>query len=159
RNPWRISFDRSTGDLWIADVGQGDIEEIDVAYAADGGGLGANLGWSLVEGTQPFNGAGPPAEDYLAPVYEYTHDEGCSVTGGYVYRGAELPELTGVYLFGDYCTSTVWGLLTTASGGFAGRVDLGLQLPGGSLVSFGEDADGELYVLSLAGVVYRLEAG
>lgn len=159
RNPWRISFDRSTGDLWIADVGQNAVEEVNVAYAAAGGGRGANLGWSLVEGSAPFAGTGPPTEDYLGPIYEYTHAEGCSVTGGYVYRGSAIAALDGVYIFGDYCTSAVWGLLTTPEDGLIGRVDLGLQLAPTTLVSFGQGPDGELYVLSFDGAVYRLEPG
>ena len=158
RNPWRFSFDRLTGDLWVADVGQDRLEEVDVLYAADGGGNGANLGWPEVEGTAPFDGAGPPRENYVAPIHEYGRSDGCSVTGGYVYRGQAIPELFGQYVFGDYCTSRLWGLASSRSQGPLGRYDIGGgSLPGESLASFGEGPDGELYVLSFEGRLYRID--
>lgn len=156
RNPWRFSFDRLTGDLWIADVGQNRIEEIHMLPAADGWMPGANLGWPLFEGNERFSGDETPA-DLDFPVYTYTHDEGCSVTGGYVYRGSAMAALEGTYVFGDYCTGDLWGLVRGPDG-TAERIDLGVSVPRNTLVSFGEDADGELYALSAAGTVYRLAA-
>jgi glucose/arabinose dehydrogenase len=152
RNPWRFSFDRDTDDLWIADVGQGDWEEIDFAAAADGSGKGANFGWSNLEGTHSFNGRPPPA-GAVPPIYEYDHSGGrCSVTGGFVYRGDLVPSLVGTYLFGDYCQGELMGLRRT--GASIDVSDLGLQVPG--LSTFAEDPDGEIYVLSLTGSVQRL---
>ena len=156
RNPWRFSFDRLTGDLWIADVGQNRIEEIHVLPAAEGWLPGANLGWPLFEGHERFSGDETPA-DLDFPVYTYTHDEGCSVTGGYVYRGSAIAALEGTYVFGDYCTGSLWGLVRGPDG-TAERIDLGVSVRRNTLLSFGEDADGELYVLSAAGTVYRLAA-
>jgi len=154
RNPWRFSFDRRTGDLWIADVGQNRMEEIHVLPAAEGWLPGANLGWPLFEGNERFSGSETPA-DLVFPVYTYTHDDGCSVTGGYVYRGSAIAALEGTYVFGDYCTGDLWGLVRGPDG-TAERIDLGVSVPRNTLVSFGEDANGELYALSAAGTVYRL---
>lgn len=156
RNPWRFSFDRLTGDLWIADVGQNRIEEIHVLPAAEGWLPGANLGWPLFEGSERFSRGETPA-GLVFPVYAYTHDDGCSVTGGYVYRGSSIAALEGTYVFGDYCTGDVWGLVRGPDGA-AERIDLGVSVPRSTLVSFGEDADGEIYVLSAAGTVFRLTA-
>ena len=153
RNPWRFSFDPATGDLWVADVGQGAIEEIDRLPAVDGAGLGANLGWPLVEGTRPFDGSATP--DLVPPVFEYGHDQGrCSVTGGAVYRGGAIEALAGAYVYGDYCSGEVWGL-AVGEGDPVNR-DLGVTVE--DLTSFGVDADGELYLLSDRGPVYRLVA-
>jgi glucose/arabinose dehydrogenase len=153
RNPWRFSFDRATGDLWVADVGQGDWEEINLLPAAAGGGRGANLGWAEMEGGQPYEGGSNP-DGAVLPVFEYSHDEGCSVTGGVVYRGSAIAGLEGAYLFGDYCQGELRAL--RASDGevtdehtFDARLD--------ELASFGEDADGEVYVLSLGGTIYRID--
>jgi glucose/arabinose dehydrogenase len=159
RNPWRFSFDRATGDLWIGDVGQNEIEEIDVLPATAGGpaGKGANLGWNLVEGSRDFAGSPPP--DHVPPVFEYDHGDGnCSVTGGFVYRGTAIPELTGAYLFGDYCVSEIRGLRVAAPGDLDER-GFGIGVEAGTLVSFGEDAAGELYVLSAAGGIDRIVPG
>lgn len=156
RNPWRFSFDSTTGDLWIGDVGQNAIEEIHVLRAADGWSPGANLGWPLFEGDARFAGSAAPS-DLVFPAYTYGHDEGCSVTGGEVYRGARIGPLAGVYVFGDYCTGEMWGLVADADGTLE-RVSLGASVPRQTLVSFGTDADGELYVLSSAGTVFRLES-
>ncbi len=156
RNPWRFSFDRLTGDLWIADVGQNRFEEIHVLLAADGWSPGANLGWPLFEGGERFSSGDTPA-DLVFPVYTYPHPEGCSVTGGYVYRGSAIAALQGTYVFGDYCVGALWGLVRGQDGG-AERLDLGVSVPRDSLVSFGQDADGELYVLSAADTVFRLES-
>ena len=155
RNPWRFSFDRVTGDLWIADVGQDRYEEVTVLLAANTGGLGANLGWRLREGLHRYTGDEPP--DHADPVWEYTQDDGCSVTGGYVYRGTAIDDLYGAYVFGDYCTSRLWAL--QISRGEVEFRDLGVEVPGGQLASFGEDARGELYTLSLDGTVARIVSG
>ncbi len=152
RNPWRFSFDRHSGDLWIADVGQDRYEEVNLLLAANGGGLGANLGWRLREGLHSFSGQKPTAN--VDPVWQYDHSDGCSVTGGYVYRGSTIEDLYGAYVFGDYCTARLWAL-QTSSGEVEFR-DLGVEIPGGRLVSFGEGADGELYTMSLDGTVSRL---
>jgi glucose/arabinose dehydrogenase len=154
RNPWRFSFDRANGDLWIGDVGQNEWEEIDQLQASAGGGRGANLGWNEVEATHPFEGGSNPDGGVL-PVFEYSHDEGCSVTGGVVYRGAAIPGLGGAYLFSDYCQGDVRGLRVrdgqvTEERTFDAHVD--------QLVSFSEDAAGEVYALSLLGGIYRLDA-
>jgi glucose/arabinose dehydrogenase len=150
RNPWRISFDRLTGDLYIADVGQNNYEEVDFQAAGSAG--GANYGWSLMEGRHPYSGN--PAPGLTPPVTEYSHDEGgCSITGGYVYRGARQPRWAGVYFFGDYCTGLIWGLAQSN-----GRWQRELLLESGhTLSSFGEDQAGELYVLDhQGGAIYQL---
>ncbi len=152
RNPWRFSFDRTTDDLWIADVGQNAIEEINRLPA--GSAAGANMGWPALEGSRPFEGEPPP--DAVPPVYEYDHDEGFSVTGGFVYRGERIPGLRGAYVFGDLGTARLWALAADGNGGL-GRHDLGVGVEEGTLASFAEDAQGELYVLSLAGPVLRLD--
>ena len=154
RNPWRFSFDRSTGDLWIADVGQDLYEEVTVLLAANGGGLGANLGWRLREGLHSFSGDEPAG--HVDPVWEYGRNDGCSVTGGFVYRGTAIEDLHGAYVFGDYCTARLWALQFHEDE--VQFRDLGVEVPGGSLASFGEDAQGELYTLSLNGAVARIVA-
>jgi glucose/arabinose dehydrogenase len=148
RNPWRFSFDRATDDLWIGDVGQNEYEEIDFLPAADGpAGIGANLGWSELEGTHEFDGGSAP-EGAISPIFEYSHqDGGCSVTGGYVYRGSAIPELYGTYLYGDYCVGDVRGIVEQ-DGEVLDEGSFGVDVPPGSLVSFAQDAAGELYVIS-----------
>lgn len=155
RNPWRFSFDRDTGDLWIADVGQNTWEEIHVLPASAGWVPGANLGWPLFEGDERFSGTATP-DDLGFPAYVYHHDDGCSITGGHVYRGSAIPHLVGTYVFGDFCVGHIWGLRIDAQGA-AIRTELGLSVPQVTLVSFGEDAAGELYILSFDDTVYRLE--
>lgn len=159
RNPWRFSFDTDTGDLWIGDVGQNEIEEID-ALRVDSetpAGKGANLGWNLVEGTRDFDGSAPP--DHTPPVYEYDHADGnCSVTGGFVYRGQSIPELDGAYVFADFCVSEVRALRVSGDGTVEER-GFGIGSEPSTLVSFGQDAAGELYVLSGAGEISRIVAG
>lgn len=150
RNPWRYSFDRQTGDLWIGDVGQSEWEEIDVEPSASSGGL--NFGWDLFEGTVPYEG-GSDDGDTVPPVYEYPTGEGCAVTGGYVYRGEEIPELAGAYVYGDFCRGSLEAFVLR-DGVATEQRPLGPVVEG--LASFGEDANGELYVLSLAGPVYRV---
>lgn len=149
RNPWRWSFDRSTGDLWIADVGQSSWEEIDFQPAGSRG--GQNYGWSCFEGLHPYKSCRPA--DAVPPVYEYGHDDGsCAIVGGYVYRGSAVAGLGGAYLFGDYCLGR---LMALARDGSAVRVwPVGPTV--GGLDAFGQDGNGELYALSLDGGVYRL---
>jgi hypothetical protein len=152
RNPWRFSFDRVTGDLIVGDVGQNSWEEIDFAPAASGGGRGSNFGWDDFEGTHTFDGGGAAA---VGPVIEHGHGAGwCSITGGYVVRDPALSELTGQYVYGDYCLGKVYAA-TLSAGGASGVRDLGLPtVP--ALTGFGEDACGRVYVASLSGPVYRL---
>lgn len=155
RNPWRFSFDRLNGDLWIGDVGQGSWEEIN--YLPAGSPAGANFGWNYREGMHPFarSEAAPPADLVLIdPVAEYGHDQGISVTGGYVYRGAQLPELSGIYLYGDYGSGLVWGLLRDAEGDWQNAL---LFQTGLTITSFGEDEQGEVYLVNYRGELYRLE--
>lgn len=150
RNPWRFSFDRVTGDLWIGDVGQGEWEEVDYLPAGSPG--GANFGWSIMEGSYGYDGQAQPG--LLLPAAEYSHSNpysGCSVTGGYVYRGS-MPEWNGIYLYGDYCSGKVWGLLLS-NGQWQSQV---LFETGVTITSFGEDEAGELYLLSDTGTVYLL---
>lgn len=152
RNPWRFSFDRSTGDLWIGDVGQNAVEEVDFAPGASKG--GENWGWPALEGNRANKGAAPAGA--VAPILDYDQDDGgCSVVGGYVYRGSRIPGLAGAYLYGDYCRGNV-AALRQSDGRVAEESDLGLEVDG--LSSFGEDAAGELYALSLDGSVYRIDA-
>jgi glucose/arabinose dehydrogenase len=152
RNPWRFSFDRDTGDLWIADVGQSEREEVNWMPAGAGG--GANYGWNLMEGTLPFAGSEP--DDHVPPVYEYETGgpEGCAITGGYVYRGGAIEGLQGAYLYSDFCEGLVRGLVLEH-----GEVveQGGLGVSGSRVVSFVEDAEGELYLLNLDGPVQRLD--
>ena len=151
RNPWRFAFDRDTGDLYIGDVGQDTYEEID--YLPAGAPIGANFGWNYREGFHPFQG-NPPADLALVdPVTEYSHDQGCSVTGGAVYRGSALPDWQGVYLYGDYCSGLLWGLRRSPDGSWQqGR----LYDTGGNITSFGEDEAGEVYRVDYSGTLYRL---
>jgi glucose/arabinose dehydrogenase len=157
RNPWRFSFDRATGDLWIGDVGQNAREEIDRLRA--GRPAGANLGWSGYEGTYLYNSARAGAMDrskLVWPVNQYSHSLGYAVTGGYVYRGDAIPALRGFYLFADYGSGRVWAM-KGATGSRARVPGLDGQLS--SISSFGEDAAGELYIVSLNGAVYRIVGG
>ena len=156
RNPFRISVDRPTGDLYIGDVGQNRVEEIDVGLASRRG--GENYGWSTTEGSQCFSPAsGCNRSGLVLPVYEYSHSEGCSVTGGVVYRGCRMPDLAGTYFFGDFCTGLVRSF-RLASGQATDLRDWTAGLRGvGSPSSFGLDADGEAYVVDYDGEVYRLE--
>jgi glucose/arabinose dehydrogenase len=155
RNPWRFSFDAATNDLWIADVGQGTIEEVDRSPAADGSGKGVNFGWSAFEGRSRYNDD-QPTEGAVPPLFQYTHDGGnCSITGGYVYRGAAVPALQGAYLFSDYCAGQVRALAVGPEGELSASVVLSGEP--GSVSSFGA-GHGELYVCSLGGgAVYRID--
>ena len=155
RNPWRMSFDRETGILWAGDVGESAVEEIDVVRA------GANYGWNVIEGTRCFS---PPdgcdRTGLVPPVYEYRHDDGCSVTGGFVYRGVAIPALRGWYLFSDYCKSHIRGIpVARALAGEAAEAGVLWEHGPDFVVSFAEDADGELYVVSHEGArIYRVIA-
>lgn len=148
RNPWRFSFDKSTNDLYIADVGQNTWEEIDFLPAGSPG--GTNFGWNFREGAHDYKGGGPAG--MVEPVAEYSHSEGgCSVTGGYVYRGS-LPEWHGIYLYADYCKGLIWGLIQS-DGGWQSQPLFDLDV---TITSFGQDSSGELYILSDSGSIFRL---
>ena len=154
RNIWRMAFDRKTGKLWASDVGQNLYEEINIVVK------GGNYGWSLREGLHPFSDDGVgPRTDLIDPIWEYHHDVGKSITGGVVYRGKELPELDGHYLYGDYVTGNIYGLHYDEGNG---RVVANRRIPGPNLPihSFGEDEQGEAYMLAptVSGKsIYRFE--
>ena len=167
RNPWRFSFDRETGDLYLGDVGQDWREEIDFQPAASGG--GENYGWSVMEGTQcyfPSCPTGTPpcgAPIYQPAIHEYLTSSGCSVIGGYVYRGCALPDLRGAYFFGDFCSKQVWSFRYDATQGLRDFRDRTLELFSAvsrqSISTFGEDGEGELYVVDYwAGDAYKIVA-
>ncbi len=153
RNPWRFSFDKQTNDLYIADVGQNVYEEIDFQPAGSSG--GQNYGWNLYEGFEPYKG-NADSSGLTAPIFAYSHDLGCSVTGGYVYRGQQVPALNGAYLYSDYCTGHIWALQRDASNKWVNTLllDSGLNVS-----SFGQDAHGELYVIALNGGIYQIAQG
>jgi glucose/arabinose dehydrogenase len=153
RNPWRFSFDRATGDLFVADVGAGLWEEIDYLPRSELSGL-VNFGWDVYEGNV-FKEEKPPAPQgrLVFPIHVYGHDAGCSVTGGYVYRGTAVPEARGRYFFGDYCSNAVWSLRVVNGSATDVRREP-FAVP--DLSTFGEDARGELYAASHSGRVYKL---
>ena len=154
RNPWRFSFDRETGDLWIGDVGQGEFEEIDRLPRAEVGNL-VNFGWDALEGDATYEEKEPnPEGSLVGPVAVYDHGEGCSVTGGFVYRGGEVPALEGRYVYGDYCSGTIWSI--AADGARESVRKESIQVDG--LTSFGEDGRGELYAASSKGTIFRISA-
>jgi glucose/arabinose dehydrogenase len=144
RNPWRFSFDRGTGDLYIGDVGQNLYEEIDFQPAGDN--VGRNYGWNIMEGASCFGSATCSTAGLTLPVFVYDHSLGCSVTGGHVYRGAAFPSLQGIYLFGDYCSGRIWGLRRNGS---AWDNTL-LITPALNISTFGEDEEGNVYVANHA---------
>jgi len=148
RNPWRWSFDRDTGQLWLGDVGQGAWEEVDIIER------GGNYGWKPCEGAH-LRGSSTACGNaaFIDPIAEYDHSQGCSITGGYVYRGTNIPGLFGVYLFGDFCSGTVWTLREISGGAprVAAAVNSGL-----SVVSFGQSLDGEVYVVNLGGTLHKI---
>lgn len=151
RNPWRFSFDRATGDLYIGDVGQSMVEEINFAPRRSPG--LENYGWDLFEGSRRFeNGSQGPGR-LVSPVFEYSHDEGCSVTGGYVYRGAARASERGRYVFGDYCSGTVWSFRISAGVATDVREE---PFEIDSLSSFGENSSGELFAVSHGGTIFRI---
>ncbi len=149
RNPWRMSFDRQSGELWVGDVGQGNREELNRVSAGD------NLGWDYFEGTVSYNNPQDlPAADFAEPIFDYSHAEGVAVIGGYVYRGSDLAGMQGVYIYGDYL-GPVWGLVYDATGAISNTLLIDNV---NSLCAFGEDAQGELYAFSLWGGMWRLQA-
>ncbi len=143
RNPWRFSFDRTSGDMYIADVGQSQYEEVHVELADTPG--GQNYGWRLMEGFHCFDPADcdPASQGLMLPVAEYDHTQGCSITGGYVYRGQQYPALTGIYFYADYCSGNIWGLRREADGDWS---QVQLLASGQTISSFGEDEAGEIYL-------------
>lgn len=155
RNPWKFSFDSLNGDLWIADVGQNEYEEINMVQNNP---ANINYGWRCYEGNEPYNLSGCPEEGLTFPVSTYSHyssgDFKCSITGGYVYRGNQISGLNGVYFFADYCSGEI-GLLSKNEND---EWDMSLAFPNinGSWVSFGEDINGELYIASINGGVYKI---
>ena len=158
RNPWRFSFDRRTGDLWIGDVGQDRWEEIDRSTAgASGAGRGVNYGWRVMEGNACYNpSSGCNTSGKTRPIAVYSHSVGCSVTGGYVYRGAQLRDLVGGYLFGDYCSGRVWAL---RAHGPASQSPVLMADTALNISSFGEGQDGRLYVTDIGtGDIWQVEA-
>lgn len=154
RNPWRFSFDRQTGELWIGDVGQNLYEEIDVTDAGEGG---VNFGWRVREGLHAYTDD-PTPPDARDPVFELGHDDGnCSVTGGFVYRGRAIPLLVGSYVFADFCKGDLLALDTRADPPNSGQlvaIDLGIDVT--QVSSFGQDTDGELYVVERGGTIRKL---
>lgn len=154
RNPWRFSFDRSTGDLYIADVGQEQMEEVNFQPANNRG--GQNYGWDILEGTQcftPSTGCTPPS-GYVAPVATYTHgSDNCSVTGGFVYRGSAYPALRGIYFFADFCSGKIWEMQRQNQDWQTNLTQETVPHPS----SFGENQAGELFILSLDGKLYQVQ--
>jgi glucose/arabinose dehydrogenase len=146
RNPWRFSFDRATGDLWAGDVGQNRWEEVDRVVA------GGNYGWNVMEGFECFEPPDCDASGLELPRAAYRREDGCSVTGGYVYRGPSMPELNGWYVYGDYCSGRVWAANTSDDSAPVLLADSGL-----SIASFGELPDGELLALTFENAIFRLE--
>jgi len=154
RNPWRFSFDRATGDLWLADVGQDKWEEVNVVRK------GGNYGWRVMEGLHCYELQEPcRPEQFMSPVLEYGHQSGrCSIIGGYVYRGSAIPGLEGVYLYGDYCSGEMFAVRTAPGGRVSGEPWLLLKTHA-HISSFGEDEQGEVYVLDHEGAVFQLAPG
>lgn len=152
RNPWRFTFDRLTGDLYIADVGQNQWEEVNFQPAGEGG---LNYGWNIMEASKRYSGE-PVKEGLTDPFTEYSHAEGgCSITGGYVYRGSALPALNGVYLYGDYCSGLIWSSFRDAAGSWQTNLFMDTDY---SISSFGQDDDGELYLVNQGGTILKLVA-
>ncbi|NOZ53533.1 MAG: PQQ-dependent sugar dehydrogenase [Gammaproteobacteria bacterium] len=147
RNPWRWSFDRETQVLWLADVGQNNWEEVNIIKK------GGNYGWNIREGTHCYRSRDCDDKTLQNPIVEYSHKQGCSITGGFVYRGKAIPTLQGVYLYGDYCSGTVWGIVKQREDQFQAvkLIESGLNI-----ASFSEGKDGELYVLHLAGEIHKI---
>jgi len=153
RNPWRFNIDRVTGDLFIGDVGQNQWEEIN--YLAINGldtSSVINFGWDFWEANHPYEGTLPEGVKMVAPIWEYPHSQGCSVTGGVIYRG-KMTEWQGIYFYGDYCTGTIWGLLLDNQGKWVNSI---LFQTGSNISSFGEDEQGEIYYVDHKGSVFKL---
>ncbi|MCW5875400.1 MAG: PQQ-dependent sugar dehydrogenase [Anaerolineales bacterium] len=153
RNSWRFSFDTATGDLYIGDVGQNAWEEINFLPGGSAG--GANFGWNFYEGSHPYQGTPPGGIDLVFPVAEYDHGSGCSVTGGYVYRGHRLPAWRGVYLYGDFCSGAVFGLLQNPDGSWQ---NARLFQTNFQISSFGRDQHGEIFLVDRSGGIYQLQS-
>jgi glucose/arabinose dehydrogenase len=152
RNPWRFSFDRLTGNLYIGDVGQDAWEEVDFVPAGMPGGM--NFGWSYYEGLHSYQDQPTSGATFTWSVAEYPHSDGCSVTGGYVYRGRSQPELQGVYFYGDYCSGNIWGLIQTGQDKWQSEI---LFSTGAKITTFGVDEAGELYISDYgSGTILRL---
>ncbi|MDP6666887.1 MAG: PQQ-dependent sugar dehydrogenase, partial [Dehalococcoidia bacterium] len=148
RNPWRFSFDRETGELWVGDVGQNAWEEIDLVER------GGNYGWNTLEASHCFRpSTGCNSTGTVLPIAEYGRSSGCSVTGGYVTRGPSLPELNGVYVYADFCTGLIWGLRPDGQQPVESAL---IGTANGQVSSFGEDADGNVYLLMFGGKVHRI---
>jgi glucose/arabinose dehydrogenase len=152
RNPWRFSFDPASGNLFIADVGQKKWEEVN--YLAAGAAGGSNFGWNFREGNHPYEGTPPQGLSLIAPIWEYDHSLGCSISGGAVYRGS-LAEWQGIYLYGDFCTGLVWGLLRTSDGNWANQQ---LFSTDRKIAAIDQGQDGEVYLIDLSGTVLKLTA-
>lgn len=155
RNPWRFSFDAATGDLYIADVGESAWEEVDVVTPAAGAARGANFGWNVMEGRHCYASTSCDTTQFTLPVLEYSHASGCSITGGYVYRGAAIPALQGHYFYADYCSGWVRSF-RLQDGQAVDQFQWPTLAPGGAVPSFGQDAAGELYVMNAGGQVFRI---
>ncbi len=151
RNPWRFSFDRKNGDLYIADVGQNKWEEIH--YQSHAGTGGENYGWNIMEGAHCYNAATCDQSKFILPVTEYDHDQGCSVTGGFVYRGDTFTGLQGLYIYGDYCEGTIWGL-RRVNGEWQNNLLIDSDL---NISSFGENEAGDLFVVDISGSIYEIQ--
>ena len=151
RNPWRLAFDPLTGDLYIADVGENQWEEVNFLPAGTPG--GANLGWNYFEGMHAFRDKPSESQSYLPPLVEYNHEQGCSIIGGKVYRAKALPEFNGVYLYGDYCQKTVWGLLHKPDGTWQNEMLFQVEA---FITSFGQDEAGDIYLVGLTGQIFKL---
>ncbi len=147
RNPWRFSFDRMTGRLFCADVGQGQFEEVDLVTK------GGNYGWSIMEGAHCLNGGACNMNGLTLPIVEYDHSEGIAVIGGFVYRGSAIPSLAGTYIMGDFGSGTIWGVTENPPGTFTRST---LLSTGRNLSSFGQDASGEIYVVDYSGSILKL---
>jgi glucose/arabinose dehydrogenase len=158
RNPWRIDIDPPTGDLYVADVGQGQWEEVSVSTAISGAGRGANFGWRIMEGPECFGTGSCDQSGLVLPVAWYDHGRGCSITGGFVYRGPAIPELQGHYFYSDYCSGFVRSF-RMEDGAAVDQYDWPTLAPGTNVPGFGRDASGELYILGANGVVYRIVPG
>ncbi len=146
RNPWRCSFDSATNRFWVADVGQSQREEIDIVQ------IGKNYGWRCYEGNIPYNTSGCNYPEYIYPIWDYPHSPECSITGGYVYRGPNVPELQGKYIYGDYCSKKIWSL---GYDGINPATNQYLLTAPGSITSFGVDQENELYLTCFDGKIYR----
>jgi glucose/arabinose dehydrogenase len=157
RNPWRFTFDRSNGDLYIADVGEQDWEEVNRSSSAEGAGRGLNYGWSVMEGQHCLGGNNCDQSGLTQPILEYNHSEGCSITGGYVYRGSAMPALQGQYFYADFCQG--WVKSVRADGITPVVTDWPALNPGDLVTSFGEDNAGELYIITVGGTVYKIVPG